>query len=636
MNTDYYFGRTDGGNVDGFNDPVSANFSYEGRSLTDSLIREALQNIIDAKLPGVEPVRAEFDMIDVPVSSLPNAEHLVEIFDSCANYAEKMKVIPAIKHYKSQSETLRNNKQIPMLRVSDYNSCGLTGDSENGRWFMFMRGVGFNAGEATAGGAFGLGKGAFFANSLFRTIFVSTVTDEGAKFAGKLRLISFEKDGKLMQGNGTFGLPEQLPIREDIPEIFSRKEKGTDIWVANFIDSADWEDTICRAVLSWFWPSIHWGILTVRVGERSLNADNLESIMLEFFSAEEKKTSKPYNPLHFYNAYTNAENNKVTEFSDILGEVSFYGRTSNDLPFPNKTALIRNTGMIVDFKGRNAHLTKYVAIFECRDKKGSKILRKLENPAHTEWDWHNWKDEYGQYVDEVKNAANEVDLFIAGGLGKLLYAPVSQTTIIPGLMAHIGVPNQEDGSLGTSNAKNQIKEPTHEETGIEIGSEEIDSLSSTHVIKPTRVARYVKVNRNIQPIDRTSDTPTFSQPYMPISQPENINEGISKGLESLDGATIRYIVSKKADKGRKYRFMIRTDIRNTNQIARIRLYSRSDSQGSELLQVLDAQGDEHTEIVKLGEDYCDFSLNKDGSAALSLTLKESWVIALDPTLMFIS
>ena len=273
METDYYFGRTDGGDVAGFNDPVAANFAYEENS-TDSLVREAIQNIIDAKLPGKEPARAEFDLKHFPVKDLPNHKRLENIFRKCAEYAEKRKVIPAAKHYREQAEVLKSGAVIPLLRIADYNTCGLTGDTEDGRWFMFMRGVGFNAGEAGAGGAFGLGKGAFFANSLFRTIFVSTLTDEGSKFAGKLRLVSFNQDGELMQGNGTYGLPKQMPVknRKNIPSIFSREEKGTDIWVVNYPGSDNWNDAICRAVLGWFWPSIYWGILTVKVGDKEINA----------------------------------------------------------------------------------------------------------------------------------------------------------------------------------------------------------------------------------------------------------------------------------------------------------------------------------------------------------------------------
>ncbi|KKT48045.1 MAG: hypothetical protein UW39_C0003G0001, partial [Parcubacteria group bacterium GW2011_GWC2_44_17] len=107
MVTDYHFGKTDGGDVAGFNDPVAANFAYEG-NLTDSLIREAIQNIIDARLHGKSPARAEFDLKNVPVKSLPNPERLEQIFRKCAEYAEKRKVVPAAKHYKSQADVLKS------------------------------------------------------------------------------------------------------------------------------------------------------------------------------------------------------------------------------------------------------------------------------------------------------------------------------------------------------------------------------------------------------------------------------------------------------------------------------------------------------------------------------------------------
>ena len=631
MATDYHFGKTDGGDVAGFNDPVAANFAYEG-NLTDSLIREAIQNIIDARLPGKSPARAEFDLKNVPVKSLPNPERLEQIFRKCAEYAEKRKVVPAAKHYKSQADVLKSGASVPLLRIADYNTCGLTGDTNDGRWFMFMRGVGFNAGEAGAGGAFGLGKGAFFANSLFRTIFVSTVTNDGVKFAGKLRLLSFDQDNELMQGNGTFGLPRQLPIqnKKDIPEMFRRHDKGTDIWVVNFLGSNDWQDTISRAVLGWFWPSIHWGILTVKVGDKEFNATNLRERMSEFFSLDEKKSFKPYNPLHFFDAYTNSEK-KLTENPDMLGEVSFYGRTSDDLPYPNKTALVRNTGMIVDFKGRSSHLTKYAAIFECRNKKGSEILRKMENPAHTEWDWHNWKDEHGHHVEDGKTAYNELELFIAGGLGGLLYAPVSQSTSIPGLAEHIGVPEKEGSIANIGEAKNQVKEAVEEETGIEIGSDVEDTVSSVHTIRPIRVARYIKVHTENPPTPPSPPTPP--RPYdVPNPLPKPDEKGKSVKSQELENATVRYIVGNKTKDGRLYSVIIHTDNKKEKPVVRIRLYARADDGSDELLPMSNAVGERGTKIFKLGQEHCDFSLDDSGSAYLSIQLKEPWIVALEPNL----
>src|SRR3989338_945407 len=120
MAIDYYFGSTGGGDVAGFNDPVAANFSYEG-NLTYILIREAIQNIIDAKITGSKhPVRAEFDLKFVSSKELPNAERLEDIFRKCAVYADKRKTIPAAKHYRAQADVVKRSDKIPLLRISDY------------------------------------------------------------------------------------------------------------------------------------------------------------------------------------------------------------------------------------------------------------------------------------------------------------------------------------------------------------------------------------------------------------------------------------------------------------------------------------------------------------------------------------
>lgn len=639
MDTDYYFGRTDGGDVAGFNDPVAANFAYE-ENATDSLVREAIQNIIDARLPGNQPARAEFELKHFPVQDLPNPKRLESIFRKCAEYAEKRKVIPAVKHYREQADILKSGAVIPLLRIADYNTCGLTGDTEDGRWFMFMRGVGFNAAEAGAGGAFGLGKGAFFANSLFRTIFVSTLTDEGSKFAGKLRLVSFSQDGELMQGNGTYGRPKQFPVlnKKEIPPIFNRKEKGTDIWVVNYLGSDDWSDAICRAVLGWFWPSIHWGILTVKVGDKEINAQNLRDRMCEFFSPEEQRAYKPHNPLHFFDAYVKPEK-KNTEIYDMLGKVSFYGSTSNELPYPNKVARVRNTGMIIDFRGRSSHLTKYAAIFECRiesKKKGKlqgyEILRKLENPAHTEWNWHNWKDEHGHYVEDGKIASQELEEFIADGLSGLLYSPVEQSATIPGLTEHIGVPRKENASPKIGGDNNLVQEPIDEETGIEIGSEGSDeNISFSHTVKPIKIRRLVRTDLT-EEIDEPTPTPTPGPHVIPPVPPVVVPDGIVLRLQELEDAVVRYVLSDTTSEGRTYRFVIHANNVRSNSVVRMKLFGRAEDGERELLGINNATGERGTKIEGLSHDYCDLYLDNAGKAYLSVELKEPWIVAIDPSL----
>lgn len=642
METDYYFGKTDGGDVAGFNDPVAANFAYEENN-TDSLVREAIQNIIDAKLSKKEPVRAEFNLEYFSVKDLPNPKRLENIFRKCAEYAEKRNVIPAAKHYREQADVLKNGTTIPLLKISDYNTCGLTGDTEDGRWFMFMRGVGFNAGEAGAGGAFGLGKGAFFANSLFRTIFVSTLTDEGPKFAGKLRLVSFSENDELMQGNGTYGRPKQLPIqnKKDTPQIFSRKEKGTDIWIVNYPGSEDWEDAICRAVLGWFWPSIHWGILIVKIGSKEINSANLRERMCEFFSPEEQRAYKPHNPLHFFDAYVKPEK-KNSETHDILGKVTFYGSTSDELPYPNKVARVRNTGMIIDFKGRSSHLTKYAAVFECRTEiknkkklQGFEILRNLENPAHTEWNWHNWKDEHGHHVEDGKIAIQELDEFISDGLSSLLYSPVDKSASIPGLTDHIGV-SRPQGTASLIGGANLVQEPVGEETGIEIGFEgpDEDEKPLIHSIKPIKIKQLVRTSKTDEvdePIPTPTPTPTPG-PFTPIIPHTEDPTGDLLRLKELENAVVRYVLGTSTSEGRLYRFVVQAKDTVKNAVVRMKLFGRAEDGERELLSIKNVVGERGTKINEIENEYFDFSIDESGRAYLSVELKEPWIVAIDPSL----
>jgi hypothetical protein len=436
-----------------------------------------------------------------------------------------------------------------------------------------------------------------------------------------------------MQGNGTYGLSGQLPLtdKEDIPEMFRREGQGTDIWIANFIGSENWQDTISRAVLSWFWPAIHWKIIVVRVGDKEFNADNLYERMNEFFSPEERRPTKPFNPLHFFEAYINPEK-KLIETSDTIGDVAFYGRTDPELPYPNKTALVRNTGMIIDFKSRSSHLLKYAAIFECRDENGSAILRKLENPSHTEWNWHNWKDENGSFVENGKKAQAEFENFIADSLLSILYAPVSQSTSIPGLTEYIGLPSKDGVMTSISGGKSQIQEAVEEETGIEIGSDGNDIISSVHTIRPTRVSQFVKALVEDSPnggaIHHTTLKLNDSQ-TLPLVRDEN-----SKSIrpQELINASVRYIMSNNASGDRLYRIIVRTDNTRNKPVVRMRLYARSDNGSFELLPIRNVIGEKGTQIVDKGNEHCDFSLDDSGSAFLSVDLSVPWILALEPNL----
>lgn len=221
------FAPTGGGDVTGVNDPVTSIFRGRG-DLSYHLARESIQNVIDAKVNNtLEPARAHFSLLSLQPSNFPGFNELKEVLKSCRDADLKNK--DSYETYSRLIEQISRDRFVQVMKISDYNTTGLTGDDEdqNGNYFSLMKAVGSTSKSGAAGGSWGLGKGAYFAASSFRTIFVSSVYDRNKMvFQGKARLRSFLKDGKIMQGNGSFGLPEQKPIREKglIPSFLNREE----------------------------------------------------------------------------------------------------------------------------------------------------------------------------------------------------------------------------------------------------------------------------------------------------------------------------------------------------------------------------------------------------------------------------
>src|SRR5581483_4126757 len=71
-------------------------------------------------------------------------------------------------------------------------------------------------------------------------------------------------------------------IREEseIPQRFRRPKQGLDVWVLGCrMTDDDWETPFIRSALVNFWPAIHDNLLEFRIGERSINAENLGALM---------------------------------------------------------------------------------------------------------------------------------------------------------------------------------------------------------------------------------------------------------------------------------------------------------------------------------------------------------------------
>jgi len=245
------FASTGGSPDDGIHNSMiehfAGNYNYH-------LAREIIQNSLDAKIEGSkEPVVVEFKLEFLGAERFPGYNELNDILDKCKSYwidEDTHKFVDGAKICLKQ-------KRIPFLKISDFNTRGLSGGDyqKDGTWYKLVKSRGSSSKNSGEGGSFGIGKGAPFASSDLRVVFYSTKNHQAFSiFQGIAELVSFENDGDVKRGVGSFGDGQHsLRGQDKIPENFWRNTVGTDIYIAGYKNNNGWENDLIKSVLRNFW-----------------------------------------------------------------------------------------------------------------------------------------------------------------------------------------------------------------------------------------------------------------------------------------------------------------------------------------------------------------------------------------------
>jgi hypothetical protein len=484
----YEFAENGGGEEIGFNDSVTT--SFKGH-IAYFLARESIQNIIDAAVKF--PVRAEFQLSKIKASDLPRPEQLKEIFKACHDYFHNNP--QSVSFFQRAYDAFAQNEKIPVLKVSDFNTKGLTGDDDDieGDYYNFLKSSGASSKKRGSGGSFGLGKGAYFAASSFHTIFVSSIYNANeCIFQGKMRLVTHLKNGVKYQSTGSFGYAGQKPVRDSdsVPTFFKRKDQGTDVHVIGFYGEDDWAEQITKSVLNNFWLAVSKGILEVVIGNQLINADNIKALMFKNFSEDDKDTEESPNPLPVFVAYNDENSKVVRESLPTLGQVSLHIFLKDN--YYKKIGYFRKTGMEIQRRSHQIPIA-YAGVFVCDNDEGNEILRVMENPQHNRWDPHNAREKTEELFEKAKKADKELKEFIRRSLKGLFEADNTKYLNVPGLEKYLYIASEDEERLAGLNENSGMNENISDvETGSEIGAEneqskEIELAQPIRVVKQPRV-----------------------------------------------------------------------------------------------------------------------------------------------------
>lgn len=400
------FPPTNGGRIDGYNDPGIAHFS--GAPLS-SLARETIQNSLDARMPNEKPVHVSFELIDLKPTDLGGVE-LKRAIDACNRVPQNDSTV---RDALEAAKKCITRQKIPCLRVSDRNTTGLRGD--NWRALVKMQGVSHKPDQLGAGGSHGVGKYAPFSVSALRTVFYWTCYQENGKdiekFQGKSVLMSHEGEHGETQGTGFYGIKKdcsELGVKQ-IPKCFRLETSagnpvhGTSLFVTSFRAADDWRRRVATSEIENFFYAISVGGLTVIIEPGHSAADS------DLFEIEQDSLEKWFDHL---GQPEDSGNDAADEYSRGLAQAKTFwelskssGPTSEkqdqDLGhcrlwvqvaegLPRKVGFVRRTGMLITTQQR--YLVRFLgfrdfsALCVFDDPKGNELLRRMENPKHDQFE----------------------------------------------------------------------------------------------------------------------------------------------------------------------------------------------------------------------------------------------------------
>jgi len=280
-------------------DPVHDEF-FKAQDLADALVREAIQNSLDARLPrGRSPVRVRFRFAS-GAHALP-AEGVREYFDGLDT------------HLQASAKTIhtilpRHDESVPFLLIEDFGTRGLTGDPHSdpelepdgderkNDFFYFWRNVGRSGKGDVDRGRWGLGKAVFTVASRIRTVFGITrrADDNRALLLGQSVLKTHVIDGERIYPYGFFAqfeTPDGLPLPIEEPILLNRFaddfgvqriESGLSMVVPYYRDDELSVERITASVVRQYFHPILRGDLIVDVADhvrsQRIGAETIDTV----------------------------------------------------------------------------------------------------------------------------------------------------------------------------------------------------------------------------------------------------------------------------------------------------------------------------------------------------------------------
>lgn len=502
---------------------VSPQKNFKKASLTASIVRESLQNSVDAAVHF--PVRVvytkkELSKNDYPflfgVEKCSDGNYLADHFEGMKESFNKNDE-QNVKEYEQKLEYVLSLKQkrifdekVPYLCISDYNTSGMDYSQERneGTFASFVRSAGKNDKKSKgSAGSCGVGKGAYLQLSQYNTLLVSSRSNTQTLFEGYMLSVSHYVNNQAYHPYAFYDCNDRKPVCDEnlIPEDFIRDQIGTDINIIG-IDDRDWErqvDDMIIAVLKNFWLAIHTERLVVEIEGTVIDKSSLNDLLLKYFDGKKDGAQeRTYNPLPYYRIVSSEPSDKIIHIKDtlpLLGEVELYlnkSKTGN-----GRILYMRESRMLIFSKVEQLY-NQINGVFVCTGAKGNEILKEAENEAHNEW-----KAKAGDKT--AKEAIEIISNFIKKCLEEELGSVTNGTVDIKSLVNKLPISTEPvfdedyEEELDVNEEGDTITETleTTEASNIKPHKEKRETVGKVHVRKKKPVVQQREGDEYVEPID---------------------------------------------------------------------------------------------------------------------------------------
>lgn len=427
----------------------------------NSLAREICQNSLDARLDNGQPVIVEFNEFKMPIEQLKSADELKDAFLRSKDFWKKLNNKKTVDFFEKALDIINSN-QVSVLRISDFNTTGLTGsDQDYGTaWYNLVKSSGVSDKGGSSGGSFGIGKSAPYACSNLRTIYYSTLDINGLVASqGVSRLVTFkDRDGDTTYGTGYYGNTESVtPIQRPLflDHDYTRTSSGTDIYILGFQDDNGWKLEMIKAIIEGYLIAIHEDKLRVIVGGEEISKDTLPKLI----EAYKDKLKYAYN---YYQVLTSEETQELTYEMENLGKFNL--KILLNQGFHRKILVTRINGMKLFDKANISSTIQFAGILRLVDEDVNEFFRLLEPPEH-----NAWEPDRATNKTLARNRIKEINKFMKDSVIELGKVPTTDEVDAEGVGEYLP---DDISLLDDSKAKEDVDPIKKEIKSIEIDAKE--------------------------------------------------------------------------------------------------------------------------------------------------------------------